>query len=193
MNFFGYNTEFNFDRYDLGVMMNAVLLAVIVMVGLSLVRVHVVLSLVVGALVGGLMAGMSVADTLTSFQDGIKNGAQIALSYAMLGAFAMAIAHSGLPQILADKLIARLQYADGTGGLKFLLFFYLNYYGNHVSKHCADSYCLYSPNRAATVIGDESLASGSPCDHMYFNFWFGQYIHVYSLWIWRYFFESNYP
>ncbi|EGE20557.1 Na+/H+ antiporter [Moraxella catarrhalis BC8] len=46
--FFGYNTEFNFDRYDLGVMMNAVLLAVIVMVGLSLVRVHVVLSLVVG-------------------------------------------------------------------------------------------------------------------------------------------------
>lgn len=125
MNFFGYNTEFNFDRYDLGVMMNAVLLAVIVMVGLSLVRVHVVLSLVVGALVGGLMAGMSVADTLTSFQDGIKNGAQIALSYAMLGAFAMAIAHSGLPQILADKLIARSQYADGTGGLKFLLFFIL--------------------------------------------------------------------
>lgn len=126
MNFFGYNTEFNFDRYDLGVMMiNAVLLAVIVMVGLSLVRVHVVLSLVVGALVGGLMAGMSVADTLTSFQDGIKNGAQIALSYAMLGAFAMAIAHSGLPQILADKLITRVQHADGTGGLKFLLFFIL--------------------------------------------------------------------
>ena len=141
MNFFGYNTEFNFDRYDLGVMMNAVLLAVIVMVGLSLVRVHVVLSLVVGALVGGLMAGMSVADTLTSFQDGIKNGAQIALSYAMLGAFAMAIAHSGLPQILADTLIARLQYADGTGGLKFLLFVILMIMAimsqNIVSMHIA--------------------------------------------------------
>ena len=29
-------------------------------------------------------------------------------------------------------------------GLSFVIF-YLNYYGNHVSKHCADSYCLYSP------------------------------------------------
>lgn len=102
-------------------MINAVLLAVIVMVGLSLARVHVVLSLVIGALVGGLVAGMSVADTLTAFQGGIKNGAEIALSYAMLGAFAMAIAHSGLPQMIADKLIMKVNNTDGAGKLKWLL------------------------------------------------------------------------
>lgn len=102
-------------------MINAVLLAVIVMVGLSLLRVHVVLSLVIGALVGGLMAGLSIPDTLTAFQDGLKNGAQIALSYAMLGAFAMAIAHSGLPKLLANSMIDKIKHGQG-GGIKWVLF-----------------------------------------------------------------------
>lgn len=101
--------------------MNAVLLAVIVMVGLSLARVHVVLSLVIGALIGGVVAGLSVADTLSAFQDGLKNGATIALSYAMLGAFAMAIAHSGMPQALADKLISQVNSNSGNN-LKWLVF-----------------------------------------------------------------------
>ncbi|WP_435939450.1 Na+/H+ antiporter family protein [Moraxella bovoculi] len=102
--------------------MNAVLIAVIVMVGLSLARVHVVLSLIIGALVGGLMAGLGVADSLNAFQEGIKNGAQIALSYAILGAFAMAIAHSGAPKLLADNLTARLNGAGATGAVKWALF-----------------------------------------------------------------------
>jgi len=33
---------------------------------------------------------------------GAAAGAKIALSYALLGAFAMAVAHSGLPQLLAQ-------------------------------------------------------------------------------------------
>lgn len=102
--------------------MNAVLIAVIVMVGLSLARVHVVLSLIIGALVGGLMTGLGVADSLNAFQEGIKNGAQIALSYAILGAFAMAIAHSGAPKLLADSLTARLNGAGTTGAVKWALF-----------------------------------------------------------------------
>lgn len=102
--------------------MNAVLIAVIVMVGLSLARVHVVLSLIIGALVGGLMAGLGVADSLNAFQEGIRNGAQIALSYAILGAFAMAIAHSGAPKLLADSLTARLNGAGTTGAVKWALF-----------------------------------------------------------------------
>lgn len=105
--------------------MNAVLLAVLVMVGLSLARVHVVLSLVIGALVGGLAAGLSVTDSLTAFQTGIKNGAEIALSYAMLGAFAMAIAHSGLPQLIADKMIAKINHTNGSTKLKWLLYIIL--------------------------------------------------------------------
>ena len=88
--------------------MNAVVIAVIVMLGLSLARVHVVLSLLLGALAGGLMGGLGLAKTMEVFQTGLSNGAQIALSYAMLGAFAVAIAHSGLPQTLANGVIRKL-------------------------------------------------------------------------------------
>lgn len=102
--------------------MNAVLIAVIIMVGLSLARVHVILSLIIGAMMGGLIAGLSVADTLTAFQDGLKNGAQIALSYAILGAFAMAIAHSGAPKFLADKMTLRLNQASASHAVKWMLF-----------------------------------------------------------------------
>ena len=105
---------------------NAVLLAVIIMLGLSLARVHVVLSLLIGALAGGLIAGLGMTDTLNAFQEGIRNGAQIALSYALLGAFAVAIAHSGLPQSLAGAVIKRIDAGGagiGAGGMiKYMLF-----------------------------------------------------------------------
>nr|WP_317198678.1 Na+/H+ antiporter NhaC family protein [uncultured Psychrobacter sp.] len=105
---------------------NAVLLAVVIMLGLSLARVHVVLSLLIGALAGGLIAGLGITDTLAAFQDGIRNGAQIALSYALLGAFAVAIAHSGLPQSLAGAVIKRIDAAGSgitAGGMiKYTLF-----------------------------------------------------------------------
>ena len=100
--------------------MNAVIIGVLVMLVLSLARVHVVLSLVVGAFAGGLAAGLPLADVndaagnvvtqgvMSHFQAGLANGANIALSYAMLGAFAMAITHSGLPQQMAGAIIRRL-------------------------------------------------------------------------------------
>ena len=101
---------------------NAVLLAVVIMLGLSLARVHVVLSLLIGALAGGLIAGLGMTDTLNAFQEGIKNGAQIALSYALLGAFAVAIAHSGLPQSLAGAVIKRIDTGGTSGMIKYMLF-----------------------------------------------------------------------
>lgn len=105
---------------------NAVLLAVVIMLGLSLARVHVVLSLLIGALAGGLIAGLGMTDTLNAFQEGIRNGAQIALSYALLGAFAVAIAHSGLPQSLAGAVIKRIDAGGPSikagGMIKYMLF-----------------------------------------------------------------------
>ncbi|MBH0096860.1 Na+/H+ antiporter family protein [Psychrobacter sp. NZS113] len=101
---------------------NAVLLAVIIMLGLSLARVHVVLSLLIGALAGGLIAGLGITETLEAFQEGIRNGAEIALSYALLGAFAVAIAHSGLPQSLAGSVIKRIDAGGTSGMIKYMLF-----------------------------------------------------------------------
>lgn len=88
--------------------MNAVLIAVVVMLVLAMVRVHVVLALFIGALVGGLLSGIGFDATMVAFQDGLSGGAKIALSYALLGAFAMAVASSGLPQLLAQAILKRI-------------------------------------------------------------------------------------
>lgn len=96
--------------------MNSIVLAVAVMLILSLARVHVVLSLILGALTGGLVAGLGLEATIGAFQKGLSNGAEIALSYAMLGAFAVAIAHSGLPQMLANSLIQRINRSNSASG-----------------------------------------------------------------------------
>ena len=92
--------------------MNAVLLAVLVMLVLSVCRVHVVLALFIGALVGGLASGIGFESTMVAFQDGLSGGASIALSYALLGALAMAVASSGLPALLATWVMAKIGHAD---------------------------------------------------------------------------------
>ncbi|MDO4258611.1 MAG: Na+/H+ antiporter NhaC family protein [Actinomycetaceae bacterium] len=101
--------------------MNAVIVSVLVMLILAIFRVHVVLSLFLGALVGGLLAGLTLGQTMVAFQEGLSGGAQLALSYALLGAFAMAVAHSGLPQVLANWLISRLDSDQHNGGEKLAI------------------------------------------------------------------------
>ncbi|WP_202078488.1 Na+/H+ antiporter family protein [Caldalkalibacillus salinus] len=90
--------------------MNAVLMAVVVMLGLSLARVHVVIALIIGAVVGGLFGGLGLSETLNTFTSGLGASANIALSYALLGAFAFAVSKTGLPQLfvkMCTKLVGR--------------------------------------------------------------------------------------
>lgn len=89
--------------------MNSVVIAIIVMCGLSLSRVPVVMALIIASLVGGLSAGLDFDTTMKAFNDGIGGGAKIALAYAVLGAFALALAKSGLPDLLAYKIVSRLK------------------------------------------------------------------------------------
>lgn len=94
--------------------MNAVVFAVVVMLILSLLRVNVVFSLIAGALVGGLIGGLGIDGTIASFSEGVGGGANVALSYAMLGGFAVAISSTGLPEALVDfvlKFIGRKEEA----------------------------------------------------------------------------------
>lgn len=88
--------------------MNAVIIGVVLMLALSLARVNVIVAMTVSALVAGLSSGLSLADTLNAFNGGLSGGAEIALSYAMLGGFAVAISKSGLTNILADRLLKRV-------------------------------------------------------------------------------------
>ena len=106
--------------------MNAVIAAVGIMLILSLCRVHVVVALIVGALAGGLIGGLGIEGSLAAFNKGLGGGATVALSYALLGAFAVAIAKSGLAHALADKallLVGRQDARGGAGGgsLKWML------------------------------------------------------------------------
>jgi predicted histidine transporter YuiF (NhaC family) len=103
--------------------MNAVVAAVGIMLILSLCRVHVVVALIVGALAGGVLGGLGIQGSLEAFNKGLGGGATVALSYALLGAFAVAIAKSGLAHALADKVLRMVdkQHASGAGMLKWLL------------------------------------------------------------------------
>ena len=99
-------------------LLNAVVLSVIVMLALSVARVHVVISLFVASVVAGLVAGMGISGTMVAFQTGLAGGAKIALSYALLGAFAMAVAHSGLPALLARAIVNRMRNADAASSVR---------------------------------------------------------------------------
>jgi len=104
--------------------MNAVVAAVVIMLVLSLCRIHVVVALIAGAISGGLIAGMSLEATLAAFNNGLGGGATIALSYATLGAFAVAIGKSGLAHVLADRAQAIVgKQDDGAAqtGMRFLV------------------------------------------------------------------------
>lgn len=101
--------------------MNAVLIAVVCMLILSLCRVHVVISLIIGAFIGGLCSNLTLNETIAAFNTGISNGANIALSYAMLGAFAVAISKSGLPELLADKAVRQLTSSGARVRIKWML------------------------------------------------------------------------
>ena len=92
--------------------MNAVIIAVLVMLILSLLRVNVVLALVAGSIVGGITGGLSFEATITSFTGGLGAGATIALSYALLGGFAVAISQTGIPQLLVNGML-RIVKRDG--------------------------------------------------------------------------------
>ncbi|NVK25447.1 MAG: Na+/H+ antiporter family protein [Gammaproteobacteria bacterium] len=94
--------------------MNAVVIAVLLMVGLSLARVNIVIALVISALVGGVVGGLPLVETVSVFTQGLGGGAAIALNYAMLGAFAVTISRSGITDVLAEKVIKQLTKKDAT-------------------------------------------------------------------------------
>lgn len=108
--------------------LNAVLVAVGIMLILSLLRVNVVLSLTVGAMIGGLVGGLNMLDTIEVFTGGLGGGATIALSYGLLGAFALAISRTGIPEVLVNsilKIVQREGDSQRTGLAKALIFLVL--------------------------------------------------------------------
>ncbi|WP_024953889.1 Na+/H+ antiporter family protein [Sulfurospirillum arcachonense] len=94
--------------------MNPIAVAVIIMLALSLMRINVVIALTISAIIGGLIGGMSLIETINTFNNGLGGGASIALSYAMLGAFAVAISKSGITDLLANRVIKKVKGKEAT-------------------------------------------------------------------------------
>ena len=94
--------------------MNAVVFAVFLMVALSLIRVNIVIALIISSVAGGLVGGLGLTETVQVFTGGLGGGAAIALNYAMLGAFAVTISKSGITDVLANKVISKINSSRAT-------------------------------------------------------------------------------
>jgi predicted histidine transporter YuiF (NhaC family) len=94
---------------------SAIVLAVLVMVTLSLLRVSVVFALIVSAVVGGLYAGMPMGDIVSAFNGGLGGGAPVALAYATLGAFAIALSRTGLSQRMSRSVVSYISNGNHSG------------------------------------------------------------------------------
>src|SRR5699024_295778 len=87
------------------ILLNAVVISVLVVVVLSLLRINVLFALIVGSLVAGMISGISITDTTTLMISGMGNQGETALSYILLGVFAVMISLSGITKLLVQGIL----------------------------------------------------------------------------------------
>src|SRR5699024_10891859 len=75
------------------------------MVVLSLLRINVIFALILAALTAGLMSGMSLSESITVVISGMGRQSETALSYILLGIFAVMIGLSGITGVLVKKML----------------------------------------------------------------------------------------
>ncbi len=90
-------------------MFNAVVISVIVMTILSLLRINVMLALLIAAGVAGLMEGLTLTETMNMLISGMGGQANTALSYVLLGIFAVMVSYSGITGFLVKKIVSVLK------------------------------------------------------------------------------------
>ncbi|GAA8591118.1 Na+/H+ antiporter family protein [Helicobacter pylori] len=93
---------------------NPAFVAIICMCVLSLLRLNVMLSMISATLIAGLMGGLGITESFNVMIDGMKGNLNIALSYILLGALAVAIAKSNLIKVALNKLIGLMDYKRST-------------------------------------------------------------------------------
>ena len=96
---------------------NPVVISIAVLLVLSLLRINVVIALVISALTAGLIGDLGLTKTIETFTGGLGGGAEVAMNYAMLGAFAIAISKSGITDLLAYKVITRMNKTPSANGI----------------------------------------------------------------------------
>lgn len=99
------------------VLLNPVIISVLVLIVLSLLKIHVIFALILAAISAGLLAGLPLGETVTVLVEGMGDQSETALSYLLLGVFASMIAMSGIVKVLLNYLLKVI------GKRKYLLIF----------------------------------------------------------------------
>ncbi|WRC81922.1 Na+/H+ antiporter family protein [Helicobacter pylori] len=114
---------------------NPAFVAIVCMCVLSLLRLNVMLSMISATLIAGIMGGLGITESFNVMIDGMKGNLNIALSYILLGALAVAIAKSNLIKVALSKLIGLMNYKRSI--FCFLIAFIACFSQNLVPVHIA--------------------------------------------------------
>ncbi|MCD2138824.1 Na+/H+ antiporter family protein [Salinicoccus halitifaciens] len=99
------------------VIFNPVVISVLILIVLSLMKIHVIFALMLAAISAGLLAGLPLGETVSVLVEGMGGQSETALSYLLLGIFASMIAMSGIVRVLLNYLLRVI------GKRKYLLIF----------------------------------------------------------------------
>lgn len=87
------------------IILNPVVISIILLCILCLCRINVLLAILISSIFAGFFSGMSISHIMDTFISGMGGNSETALSYILLGAFAAAMNHTGLTNIIAQKII----------------------------------------------------------------------------------------
>ena len=103
----------------LSLVLNPIIISVILLCILCLCRINVLLALIISAVAGGLAGHIGISEIMNIFVSGMGDNSETALSYILLGAFAVSMTHTGLAPILSMKISNVIQ------SKKYILIFIL--------------------------------------------------------------------
>ena len=87
-------------------LLNPVFFSVVVLCALCLMKLNVLMALILSALSGAVMAGIGIPQAMEILCGGFGANAGTALAYIFLGAFASAVASTGLADMMSKRLSA---------------------------------------------------------------------------------------
>ena len=100
------------------IIFNPVIVSIVFLFVLCLLRINVLLAIIVSTITGGLVSGMRLTDIMNTFISGMGGNSETALSYILLGAFAAAMNHTGLTDIISEKII---EFVNGKKRILFTI------------------------------------------------------------------------
>ena len=165
---------------------NPVVISIVVLLALSLLRVNVVIALVISALTAGLCGDLGLSKTIEAFTGGLGGGAEVAMNYAMLGAFAIAISKSGITDLLAYKIITRMNKTPTGKNLawfKYMLLGILLLFSIS-SQNLLPVHIAFIPIVVPPLLSIfNRLKNRSSCSGLYYYLWFNRNLYDLAGWL----------